>query len=113
MERLTTRLSDGNYIPKALCTIARDGEVDDVDGCNECCDSCNGECSVCAIQKCFNKLAEYEDAEELKAQRQNPHGYSKEDIELNRKAAYNKAIDDFVAMCREKYQTKRIGRNMW
>ena len=24
------------------------------------------------------------------------YGYNKEDIELNRKAAYNKAIDDFV-----------------
>lgn len=29
--------------------------------------------------------------------RENTNGYSKEDIELNRKAMYNKAIDDFVA----------------
>ena len=26
-------------------------------------------------------------------------GYTKEDIELNRKAAYNKAIDDFIHEC--------------
>ena len=32
----------------------------------------------------------------MKALRQNPHGYSKEDIELNRKATYNKAIDDYM-----------------
>ena len=33
--------------------------------------------------------------EELKAYRENSNGYNKEYIELNRKAMYNKAIDDF------------------
>ena len=32
--------------------------------------------------------------EELKAYRENSNGYNKEDIELNRNAMYNKAIDD-------------------
>lgn len=35
--------------------------------------------------------------EELKALKENSNGYSKEDIELNRKAMYNKAIDDFAS----------------
>ena len=39
--------------------------------------------------------------EELKAYRENSNGYNKEDIELNRKAMYNKAIDDFVNACKE------------
>ena len=64
MERLTTRLEDGNYIPTMLCTTGRDREVDEIDGCNEYCGLCNEDCSKCAIQKCFNKLAEYEDLEE-------------------------------------------------
>ena len=34
--------------------------------------------------------------EELKSYRENSNGYNKEDIELNRNAMYNKAIDDFV-----------------
>lgn len=34
--------------------------------------------------------------EELKAYRENSNGYSKEDIELNRKAMYNKALDDCI-----------------
>lgn len=34
--------------------------------------------------------------DELKELRATSLGYSKEDIELNRNAAYNKAIDDFV-----------------
>ena len=41
-----------------------------------------------------NKIAEL--LEELKSYRENSNGYSKEDIELNRNAMYNKAIDDFV-----------------
>lgn len=45
------------------------------------------------------QLAEW--LEELKAYRENSNGYSKEDIELNRKAMYNKAIDDFVDLCNE------------
>ena len=46
------------------------------------------------------QLAEW--LEELKAYRENSNGYNKEDIELNRNAVYNKAIDDFVkALCIE------------
>ena len=41
-----------------------------------------------------NKISEL--LEELKAYRENSNGYNKEDIELNRNAMYNKAIDDFV-----------------
>ena len=41
-----------------------------------------------------NKIAEL--LEELKSYRENSNGYNKEDIELNRNAMYNKAIDDFV-----------------
>ena len=41
-----------------------------------------------------NQIAEW--LEELKAYRENSNGYNKEDIELNRNAVYNKAIDDFV-----------------
>lgn len=63
MERLTVRF-DNNYIPRKLCIIARDREIDDIDGCIEYCAHCQGECSKCAIQECFNKLAEYEDLEE-------------------------------------------------
>ena len=43
----------------------------------------------------FNQIAVL--LEELKAYRENSNGYNKEDIELNRNAAYNKAIDDFTA----------------
>lgn len=61
MEKLMIKFN-GNYVPRKLCAIARDGEIDDIDGCSDYCeDGCNGECSICAIQECFNKLAEYED----------------------------------------------------
>ena len=40
------------------------------------------------------QLAEW--LEELKVYRENSNGYNKEDIELNRNAMYNKAIDDFA-----------------
>ena len=49
----------------------------------------------------YKKCAEYhkkiaEWLEELKAYRENSNGYNKEDIELNRNAMYNKAIDDLL-----------------
>ena len=40
--------------------------------------------------------------EELKAYRENSNGYNKEDIELNRNAMYNKAIDDFKSRLEER-----------
>ena len=56
-------------------------------------------CDTCNISSCEDKdiviqLAEW--LEELKELRETSCGYSKEDIELNRTAMYNKAIDDFV-----------------
>lgn len=47
----------------------------------------------------YDKSADYHNQiaellEELKAYRENSNGYNKEDIELNRNAMYNKAIDD-------------------
>ena len=41
-----------------------------------------------------NQIAEL--LEELKEYRENSNGYNKEDIELNRNAMYNKAIDDLL-----------------
>ena len=46
-----------------------------------------------------NQIAEL--LEELKAYIENSNGYNKEDIELNRNAMYNKAIDDFVQKVKE------------
>ena len=50
----------------------------------------------------YDKSADYHNQiaellEELKAYRENSNGYNKEDIELNRNAMYNKAIDDFAS----------------
>lgn len=52
--------SEDSYMPKALCSIGRDGLVDDCDTCSEYCRSKNGICSDCAIMECFKRLAEYE-----------------------------------------------------
>lgn len=57
-------------------------------------------CVKCAEE--HEQLAEW--LEELKQLRENTNGYSKEDIELNRKAMYNKAIDDFVNKISESNQ---------
>lgn len=56
---------------------------------------CMRPCDEC-VQQC-GQVAEW--LEELKQLRENANGLSKEDIELNRKAMYNKAIDDFVNEC--------------
>ena len=58
--------------------------------------SCTRYCML-PCDKCVDEskqLAEW--LEELKSYRENYNGYNKEDIELNRNAMYNKAIDDFV-----------------
>lgn len=47
------------------------------------------------------QLAEW--LEELKAYREDSNGYNKEDIELNRNAMYNKALDDFANTLKENY----------
>ena len=52
---------------------------------------------MCLCNKCEQEhvqIAEW--LEELKAYRENSNGYNKEDIELNRNAMYNKAIDDLM-----------------
>ena len=54
-----------------------------------------------------NQIAEW--LEELKAHRENSNGYNKEDIELNRNAMYNKAIDDFVNACKEDILCQTLG----
>ena len=49
--------------------------------------------------------------EELKELRAISCGYSKEDIELNRNAMYNKAIDDFVKeICKMIVQSENNGK---
>lgn len=62
MERLTIECR-GEYVPKGLCSIDRLGRADECDICEEYCKKTE-DCSKCAIQKCFERLAEYEDLEE-------------------------------------------------
>lgn len=66
MERLTMEYC-GEYVPRELCSMDRLGGADD---CELCCEYCkateegNVDCRECAINKCFNKLGEYENLEE-------------------------------------------------
>ena len=53
---------------------------------------CNISCDKCVDES--KQIVEW--LEELKELRETSCGYSKEDIELNRNAMYNKAIDDFA-----------------
>ena len=68
--------------------IARYKEITNTDAV--CPGHCNIPCEKCVQES--EQLAEW--LEELKSYRENSNGYTKEDIELNRKAMYNKAIDD-------------------
>ena len=66
MERLTIEYC-GEYVPKELCSIDRLGGADDCDLCCEYCKATeegNEDCRECEINKCFNKLGEYETLEE-------------------------------------------------
>lgn len=63
MERLTTEYA-GYSVPVALCSIDSCGCADDCDSCNDICTNNNGDCDNCPIQKAFNKLKAYEDADE-------------------------------------------------
>lgn len=56
-------------------------------------------CLKCAEE--HEQIAEW--LEELKAYREDSNGYNKEDIELNRNAMYNKALDDFANTLKENY----------
>ena len=49
--------------------------------------------------------------EELKAYRENSNGYNKEDIELNRNAMYNKAIDDFADKAQKECDIQNWSKN--
>ncbi len=62
MERLMIEdgYTEGSYMPKELCSIGRDGKVDDCDTCPEYCKDKAGICSDCVINECFKRLAEYE-----------------------------------------------------
>lgn len=46
-----------------MCMIDREGQVKDCDACSEYCEKTE-DCSECAIQKCFDRLAKYENAHE-------------------------------------------------
>ena len=66
MERLTREYC-GEYVPKELCSIDKLGEADDCDLCFEYCkvvETYTEDCTNCAINKCFNKLGDYENLEE-------------------------------------------------
>ena len=61
----------------------------------------------------YDKSADYHNQiaellEELKAYRENSNGYNKEDIELNRNAMYNKAIDDAIEIVKENYRIEAL-----
>ena len=70
--------------------IAKYKEITNTDA--NCQAHCNISCDKCVQES--EQLAKW--LEELKELRTTSCGYSKEDIELNRTAMYNKAIDDFV-----------------
>lgn len=66
MERLTIEYC-GEYMPKGLCSIDRQGGADDCELCYENCKAMregNDDCSGCVVDKCFDKLGKYEDLEE-------------------------------------------------
>lgn len=68
MSRLTCKY-DGDNALRELCTFDRASDIE-ADGCMTCSEYCDTidaldiTCSDCAIQKAFDKLAEYEDLEE-------------------------------------------------
>ena len=77
--------------------IAKYKEITNTDA--HCPAHCNISCDKCVQES--EQLAEW--LEELKELRATSCGYSKEDIELNRTAMYNKAIDDFANVLKENY----------
>ena len=75
--------------------IAKYKEITKTDA--NCPAHCNISCDKCVQES--EQLAEW--LEELKELRATSFGYRKEDIELNRNAMYNKAIDDFVQVVKK------------
>ncbi len=72
-----------------MCSLNRYGEVDDVDGCIEYCATIRGDCEKCVIQKCFNRLAAYENMQEnlenrikhIKSSPDYPHNFKGQIVE--------------------------------
>ena len=65
MSRLTCKYDVDNVL-RDMCTFDRESNVE-ADDCLTCFEYCNNKdmnCEHCAIQKAFDKLAEYEDLEE-------------------------------------------------
>ena len=65
MSKLTCKYGVDNVL-RDMCTFDREGNID-ADDCLTCFEYCNNKdmnCEKCAIQKAFDKLAEYEDLEE-------------------------------------------------
>jgi len=85
MERLTIEY-DGEFVPIELCTIDREGGADD---CVPCYDECIDDCNTCLIQRCFTRLAQYENAHEkiikrisdIKASTDYPHNFKGQMVE--------------------------------
>ena len=72
MSRLTCKY-DGINTLREMCTFDRESDIeaDDCLTCEEYCDTMDalgGDCDNCAIQRAFDKLAEYEDLEEAEAE---------------------------------------------
>lgn len=65
MSRLTCKYDVDNVL-RDMCTFDRESNVDADDWltCFEYCNNIDMNCEKCAIQKAFDKLAEYEDLEE-------------------------------------------------
>lgn len=62
MDRLTIKSDVTNgYSLKELCQFNREGSISDECSCEEYCANHSARCEDCAIQRAFNKLAEYEE----------------------------------------------------
>lgn len=59
-ERLTIKV-DGAFVPKELCITDKNGDIDGCDNCKNICNNTCGDCDICPIQKCFDRLGELED----------------------------------------------------
>lgn len=64
MNRLTTEF-EGYAVPKEFIEVDEYDITAECKDCWEICKKANNDCRECAIQRCFDKLGEYEDAEEM------------------------------------------------
>ncbi len=58
-DRLITKYNDENILLK-LCSVDRLGGIDDCLSWEDICEQNIGQCEGCPVQKCFDKLAKYE-----------------------------------------------------